>query len=42
MEEDAILRLPEGEAKQEGEEDAEECQSEDPSLFDNAFNREGV
>ena len=30
------------EVKQEGEEDSEECQSEDPSLFDTAFNREGV
>ena len=42
MEEDAIFRLSEGVAKQQGEEDAEECRSEDATLFNTARNWEEV
>ena len=42
LEEDAIFRLPEGVAKQQGKEDAEDCRSEDAPLFNTALNWEVV
>ena len=42
MEEDAIFRLSEGVEKQQGEEDAEECRSEDAPLFNTALDWEGA